>query len=71
MGIKFDLDKCGHCTDCQDVCLVPHELWFVKRGEATQTTHFTGKDCTNCGLCVDVCYGKALKLTFKGLDKIT
>ncbi len=71
VGVKFDLDKCGHCRDCQDVCLVPHELWFVKRGEATKEIHFTGADCTNCGLCVDVCYGDALSMTIKGFDKIT
>ena len=68
--IKFDLDKCGHCRDCQDVCLVPHELWFVKRGEATKEVHFTGADCTRCGLCVDTCYGDALTITMKGVDKL-
>jgi ferredoxin-type protein NapH len=70
MAVKFDLSKCGHCRDCQDVCLVPHELWFVKRGEATKEVHFTGADCTRCGLCVDVCYGDALKFTVKGFDKL-
>jgi len=70
MAVKFDLSKCGHCRDCQDVCLVPHELWFVKRGEATKEVHFAGPDCTRCGLCVDVCYGDALKFTVKGFDKI-
>ncbi len=68
--IKFDLDKCGYCTDCQDVCLVPHELWFVKRGKATQEVHYTGNDCTKCGLCVDVCAGEALTYTIRGLDKL-
>ena len=70
VGVEFDLSKCGYCMDCQDVCLVPHELWFVKRGEATKEIHVTGADCTNCGLCVDVCYGDALKLKIKGFDKI-
>ncbi len=69
-AVKFDLDKCGHCRDCQDVCLVPHELWFVKRGEATKEVHFTGADCTRCGLCVDTCYGGALKITVKGVEKL-
>lgn len=68
--IKFDHDKCGYCMDCQDVCLVPHELWFVQRGKATQKIHYTGSDCTRCGLCVDTCGGKALTFTFKGLNKI-
>jgi len=70
LAIKFELDKCGHCRDCQDVCLVPHELWFVKRGEATKKVHYAGKDCTNCGLCVDVCYGNALSYSIKGIDKL-
>ena len=68
--IKFDLEKCGYCTDCQDVCLVPHELWFVKKGKATQNIHYTGNDCTKCGLCVDVCAGEALTYTVKGIDKL-
>jgi ferredoxin-type protein NapH len=70
LGIKFELDKCAHCTDCQDVCLVPHTLWFVKRGKATDEVHYTGSDCTRCGLCVDVCPGEALKFSIKGLDKL-
>ena len=65
IGVKFDLDKCGYCTDCQDVCLVPHELWFVKKGAATKEVHFTGGDCTKCGLCIDICYGEALSFGFK------
>ena len=69
-AIKFDLDKCGHCRDCQDVCLVPHELWFVKRGEATKEVHYAGADCTRCGLCVDTCYGDALTITVKGIDSL-
>ncbi len=70
MAVKFDLDKCGHCRDCQDVCLVPHELWFVKRGEASKEVHYTGMDCTRCGLCIDVCYGDALKFSVKGFEKL-
>ncbi len=65
MSVKFELDKCGHCRDCQDVCLVPHELWFVKKGAATKEVHFTGGDCTKCGLCIDVCYGNALSFGLK------
>ncbi|NOX46344.1 MAG: NapH/MauN family ferredoxin-type protein [Chlorobi bacterium] len=68
--VKFDHDKCGYCRDCQDVCLVPHVLWFVQRGKATQKTHYAGPDCTRCGLCIDTCAGKALTFTIKGLDKL-
>ena len=70
VDIQFDLNKCAYCRDCQDVCLVPHELWFVEKGKATQEIHYTGSDCTRCGLCVDVCSGDALKFTIKGMDKI-
>jgi len=66
LTIKFELDKCGYCRDCQTVCLVPHELWFVQRGKATQETHYTGSECTNCGLCIDTCAGNALTYTIKG-----
>ncbi len=70
VDIQFDLDKCAYCRDCQDVCLVPHELWFVEKGKATQEIHYTGSDCTRCGLCVDICSGDALKFKIKGVDKI-
>ncbi len=69
LTIRFELDKCGYCRDCQTVCLVPHELWFVQRGKATQKVHYTGSDCTNCGLCIDTCAGEALKYVVKGFDK--
>lgn len=70
LAIKFELDKCAHCLDCQQVCLVPHELWFVKKGAATKKVHNAGSDCTRCGLCVDVCPGDALSYTIKGWEKI-
>lgn len=70
LTVRFEFDKCGYCRDCQDVCLVPHELWFVQRGKATQDVHFTGSDCTRCGLCIDTCGGKALTFTIKGVDKL-
>ena len=69
-GVKFDLDKCAHCLDCQKVCLVPHELWFVEKGKATSKRHDVGSDCTRCGLCIDACPGNALSYTIKGWDKI-
>ncbi len=70
MSVKFELDSCGHCKDCQDVCEVPHVLWFVQRGKATQEVHHTTSDCTHCGACVDICPGDALKLTLKGVNKL-
>jgi ferredoxin-type protein NapH len=70
VAIKFELDKCGYCLECHKVCLVPHELWFVRRGAATQEVHFVGSDCTRCGLCVDVCPGKALTYSVRGASAI-
>ena len=69
-GVKFELDNCAHCRDCQSVCLVPHELWFVEKGKATERRHDVGSDCTRCGLCIDVCPGEALSYTIKGWDRI-
>ncbi|GAB1419047.1 hypothetical protein MASR2M12_18120 [Bacteroidales bacterium] len=70
VAIKFEHDKCGYCLECQKVCLVPHELWFVQRGKATQDVHFVGSDCTRCGLCVDVCPGNALNYAVKGASAL-
>ncbi|MDP2238514.1 MAG: NapH/MauN family ferredoxin-type protein [Bacteroidales bacterium] len=71
LSIKFDLDKCGYCLECQKVCLVPHELWFVQRGKATQNVHYAGSDCTRYGLCVDVCPGNALTYAVRGASSLT
>lgn len=68
--VKFEHEKCGYCRDCQDVCLVPHVLWFVQKGKATQEVHFAGSDCTRCGMCIDACPGKALSFTVRGMDKL-
>ncbi len=68
--IKFEYEKCGHCRKCQDVCLVPHVLWFVVKGRATQAQHYVGSDCIKCGYCVDICPGDALNFSIKGLSKI-
>ena len=68
--VKFDFEKCGHCRKCQDVCLVPHVLWFVAKGQATRTEHFAGSDCVKCGACIDICPGDALKFSFKGLSRL-
>jgi len=70
LAIRFDLDKCGYCRDCQTVCLVPHELWFVQKGKATDKIHYAGADCTRCGLCVDICPGSALTYAIKGTSSI-
>lgn len=71
LTVKFEYDKCAHCTDCMDDCLVPHELWFVKRGKATDNIHYVGSDCTRCGKCIDACPANALSFTYRGIDKLT
>ncbi len=69
VGVKFELDNCAYCRDCQDVCLVPHELWFTQKGKATRNVHYTGGDCTKCGLCIDVCAGRALSFDIKKIKR--
>lgn len=66
--IKYDLEKCSNCKECQRVCLVPHVLAkSVNRGRAE---YVTSGDCTRCGLCIDVCSDEALSFSVRYLDKI-
>ncbi len=69
LTIKFEYEKCGHCRKCQEVCLVPHVIWFVGKGRATRLEHYAESDCIKCGNCVDICPGDALKFSFKGLSR--
>ncbi|MCP4296671.1 MAG: NapH/MauN family ferredoxin-type protein [Proteobacteria bacterium] len=66
--IKYDLEKCSNCKDCQRVCMVPHVLIdTVSKG---RVDYVTNGDCTRCGLCIDVCADEALGFSVRYLDKI-
>jgi len=66
--IKYDVDKCSNCKECQKVCMVPFVLIdTVSKGEKE---YVTKGDCTRCGLCIDVCADEALSFSVRYLDKI-
>jgi ech hydrogenase subunit F len=54
--IRFDLDKCDHCGDCERVC--PSNAIQIQL-EAKQTTYSTF-NCIYCGACVEACLQNAI-----------
>lgn len=67
--ITYDLSKCFHEQDCRKVCLVPHVLHPVVKGQATREKIAIGPDCTRCGMCVDICPSGALQFSIKGVTR--
>lgn len=68
LKIKWDINKCVNCKECQKVCMVPHVLKdTVNKGV---TDYVNSGDCTRCGLCIDACDDAALKFDLRYLDKI-
>ena len=66
--IKYDIEKCSNCKECQRVCLVPFVLTdTVNKGVEG---YVKSGDCTRCGLCIDVCKDEALSYSVQYLDKI-
>ena len=47
--LKVDMEECGVCEDCIDVCL---EEAIERRA---YTIIIDESKCNNCGECVDVC----------------
>lgn len=71
LRVRYNLETCQHDGACRQVCLVPHELEFTKMGKATSVRdHYTGGDCTNCGLCVDACPTNSLVFEVRYFNKL-
>lgn len=69
--VAYKLDSCHHDGACRNVCLVPHVLEFTKPGKAKKMQdNFVGGDCTNCGMCVDICPTDSLKFDVRFLNKL-
>jgi ferredoxin-type protein NapH len=49
-------DRCDDCMDCYAVCPEPHVITPALKGaERGLGPVILGRDCTNCGRCIDVC----------------
>lgn len=68
--VRHDMTNCHHDGACRAVCLVPHVLEFTKLGKAPAMINHVSGDCTNCGMCVDVCPSRALSFEVRFLDKL-
>ncbi|MBU0634915.1 MAG: 4Fe-4S binding protein [Candidatus Omnitrophica bacterium] len=58
--IKWDKDKCTHCTACVTVC--PTEAFTLDR--AVMRLEFDKNKCIGCGLCVTLCPYRAIEIVF-------
>ncbi len=75
--LKWDMDKCDHCSACLAVCPEDHVLEFIKpkhdkeRMEKNKKQEYIKNgDCILCGRCVDVCHTNAYKLDFRLKDLV-
>ena len=75
--LKWDMDKCDHCSACIAVCPEEHVLEFIKpkhdKERAAKGKHqeyIKNGDCILCGRCVDVCHMDAYKLDFRLKDLV-
>ena len=56
--IKWDEEKCVHCTECVTVC--PTNAFIVERKSMKIT--FDKDKCIACGLCVSICPYDAMEI---------
>ncbi len=56
--IKWDEEKCVHCTECVTVC--PTNAFVLDRKQMKIT--FDKDKCIACGLCVSICPYKAMEI---------
>ncbi len=75
--LKWDMDKCDHCSACIAVCPEDHVLEFIKpkhdkerADKNIKQEYIKNGDCTLCGRCVDVCHMDAYHLDFRLKDLV-
>ncbi len=56
--IKWDEDKCTHCTACLTVC--PTQAFGINR--QIMQVEFDKNKCIACGLCLSVCPYRAIEI---------
>jgi len=75
--IKWDMNKCDHCSACIAVCPEDHVLEFIKpkydkdRAVRNKTNaYIKNGDCILCGRCLDVCHADAYNIDFRLKDLV-
>ena len=65
IGVRYDIHACHHDGACRQRCPEVSALNITKVGAAPMMSNLVGSDCTNCGVCVDVCPTKSLRYSFR------
>ncbi len=75
--IKWDMDKCDHCSACIAVCPEEHVLEFIKpkydktrKDKDKSKEYVMNGDCILCGRCFDVCHTDAYNMDFRLKDLV-
>lgn len=58
--IKWDPERCNHCTVCAPLC--PVNAFEVDREE--RAVSFNDEKCIACGVCVQACPYRAIEIVF-------
>lgn len=65
VGVSYNLHSCHHDGACRQGCPENAALNITKVGAAPSMKNLVGADCTNCGLCVDICPTRSLRYTVR------
>jgi len=75
--IKWNMNKCDHCSACIAVCPEEHVIDFIKpkydkerKDKGKTEEYIRNGDCILCGRCFDVCHTDAYKLDFRLKDLV-
>ena len=57
--------RCNDCADCYAVCPEPQVIMPPLKGKGGAGPVISGRDCTNCGRCIDVCGPDVFRFTHR------
>lgn len=57
--------RCNDCADCYAVCPEPQVIVIPLKGKDGAAPVITGRECTNCGRCIDVCGPDVFRFTHR------